>query len=295
MKINCIYLILLALVPFLNCGKGNNETNIKEKGKNKLTELPDSLSSLKSYSISSESKTVIKLPNELKEISGLASTPEGRLFVHNDESAIIYELNPTDGSIIKKFAAGRPALKDDFEDIEFAEGTFYLVNSKGDIIEFRESGNGEYSEYKKYNTLLSSSYDVEGLCYDIETNSLLLACKGFSGSQATNDKSVFSFSLKEKKLTKVPRFTIKSEQAGKRFAPSGIRRNPVTGTFYLISAAGNSIIEVSKNGELIDRQELSPNNHEQPEGITFMPDNSMLIANEGKSSSGYIVRYPYAK
>ncbi len=273
----------------------DNEAHKKEKGKTKLPALSDSLSSLKSYNISSDGKSINKLPNELKEISGLASTPEGRLFAHNDELAIIYEINPIDGSIIKKFAVGRPALKDDFEDIEHVEGIFYLVNSKGDIIEFRESGNEEYSEYKKHKTTLTSSYDVEGLCFDTETNSLLLACKGFSGEQGSDFKSIFSFSLNEKKLSDIPRFTVKSEQAGKRFAPSGIRRNPATGTFYIISATGNTIVELSKTGEFLGRQDLSPKIHEQPEGIAFMPDGSLLIANEGKSGKGYIVIYPAAK
>lgn len=288
--------IIIALVMVsINCGSREKAKNNKEDKNKSSSVISDSLSSFGKYDLAMKNPTILRLPNELKEISGIISTPDGRLFAHQDESSIIYELNKTDGNVVKRFAMGKPAVRGDFEDIAFVSGTFYLVNSKGDIYEFNESGDGGYSDFIKYETSLSSSYDVEGLCYDDETNSLLLACKGFSGEQGSNDKSVFSFSLVDKRLSDKPRFVISSNEVGKDFSPSGIRKNPVTDTFYLISSTGNSIIELSKDGKLIGKSKLNGKIHEQPEGITFLPDNSLLISNEGKSGKGYIVIYPYEK
>ena len=43
------------------------------------------------------------LPKSLKEISGLAVSQDGRLFGHDDERSVIYQLKPVNGKIIKKF------------------------------------------------------------------------------------------------------------------------------------------------------------------------------------------------
>jgi uncharacterized protein YjiK len=279
----------------INCGSREKVKNNKEDKNKNSSVISDSLSSFRKYDLAIKDPTILRLPNELKEISGITSTPDGRLFAHHDESGKIYEINKADGSIVKRFAMGKPAVRGDFEDIAYASGFFYLVDSKGDIFEFSESEDGKYSEFTKYETPLTSSYDVEGLCYDDETNSLLLACKGFSGEQSSLDKAVYSFSLKDKELSGKPRFMISNSQSGKSFNPSGISKNPVTGSFYIISATGNSITEISKDGTFLGKIELSGKIHEQPEGITFLPDNSLLISNEGKSGKGYIVIYPYEK
>ncbi len=286
-----VVIISLVLVT-LSCGSKEKDKNKSEDKKSTSINLDDSLTSLSRYDLAATDPKLIPLSNELKEISGIVSTPDGRLFAHNDESSMVYEISSADGSIVKRFAAGKPALKDDFEDIEYVAGTFYMVNSKGDIIEFKEAGDQEYSDIIKRKTPLTGSYDVEGLCYDEATNSLLLACKGFSGEKGSDDKAVFPFSLADKKLSDKPRFVISSGEVGKDFNPSGIRKNPLTGTFYLISSTGNSIIEISKDGKLLGKKKLHGKIHEQPEGITFLPDNSLLISNEGKSGKGYIVIYP---
>ena len=73
------------------------------------------------------------------------------------------------------------------------------------------------------------------------------------------------------------------------FNPSGIERNTSTGTFFIIAANGNAILEISEHGELIDITTLPPIIHEQPEGITFAPDKRLIISNEGDFKKGSIV------
>ena len=62
-----------------------------------------------------------------------------------------------------------------------AGNKFYLVTSKGNIFEFDEGNDNKMVNFKLYKTKLSSEYNVEGLCYDNEINSLLLACKDYPG------------------------------------------------------------------------------------------------------------------
>ena len=59
---------------------------------------------LGAYSLDAETAARVKLPKRLAEISGLALTDDGRLLAHDDEMAVVYELDQKDGSIVKWFA-----------------------------------------------------------------------------------------------------------------------------------------------------------------------------------------------
>jgi len=76
------------------------------------------------------------------------------------------------------------------------------------------------------------------------------------------------------------------------FAPSGIETNPSTGTFFIIAARGNAIIEISSEGEIIGKALLKREIHNQPEGITLTPDLSLIIADEGGSKRATLTKYP---
>ena len=150
---------------------------------------------IKSLSFNPENRQSVKLPNILQELSGLAMTKDGRLFGHNDEKADVYQINPDNGKIVKSFSLGKKTLKKDFEGIAIVDDLFYLVTSDGDLYKFKEGEDKSEVSYKKYETRLSSKNDVEGLCYDPDTETLLLACKGYPGKSYDGKRAVYSFSL----------------------------------------------------------------------------------------------------
>jgi len=153
----------------------------------------------------------LKVETSLREISGLALSKNGRLFAHNDERAVIYEINPSTGESIKYFYLGILIKRGDFEDIEIVGDDFYLVTSEGLIYKFKEGKNEEKVEYIVLKTGLNKKNNVEGLCYDPTNNSLLLALKGnpINGINKKDYKVVMSFSLDTKKLIPQPRFLLK--------------------------------------------------------------------------------------
>jgi len=294
--IKLIKVIFLSMI-LISCGTKENsgkKNSVKENSKNNdVVKTDNDTSALSHYKLDSTVPQILKLPPSLKEISGITFTPDGRLFGMQDESSVVYQIDISSGEIIKKFAVGSSVMKGDFEDIEFVNGNFYLIKSNGDLYEFKEAGDNEYSDYVLHETELKQSFDVEGLCYDGKTNSLLLACKGNSGTGNADEKAIYSFSLDTKKLEPKPRFTIPLSGFKKEFNPSGIKKHPVKNTFFVIAANGNELIELSEDGIIIDRESLNPKIHEQPEGIAFSKNNELLISNEGKSGKGYIVIYPY--
>ena len=53
------------------------------------------------------------LPGRLDEVSGLAFTPDGRLFAHDDERAWVHEIDPATGEVGKRFMLGERTAHDD--------------------------------------------------------------------------------------------------------------------------------------------------------------------------------------
>lgn len=236
------------------------------------------------------------LSYELNEISGLAFS-SGNLYAHNDEKGIIFILNPEDGRIIKKFQIGARPVKKDFEGIAIAGKYLFLVTSSGDLYKFTEPDTGNAS-YEIIKTPLNSSYDVEGLCYDEATNSLLLACKDDPKKDKRNARAVFSFDLSSNKLINKPRFIISPDEIKEKsgitnFSPSGIEKHS-DGNFYVLSSNQKAIAVLSPEGKLIEAAKL-PGKHMQPEGITFLSNNDMIISDEGGKDDAELTIYRYIR
>ncbi|MGB5895994.1 MAG: SdiA-regulated domain-containing protein, partial [Ignavibacteriaceae bacterium] len=129
---------------------------------------------LQRYDFSGDYSNTITLPKELNEISGLAISGDDRLFAHNDEVGTVYELDISTWEILNEFYLGKKKIKKDFEGIAVVKDSLYMVTSSGEIYKFSYSDDEKNVDYKKFNTILSAKNNVEGLCYDEATNSLLL-------------------------------------------------------------------------------------------------------------------------
>jgi hypothetical protein len=147
----------------------------------------------------------------------------------------------------------------------------------------------------------SSKFEIEGLCYDPGSESLLIACKNYSGKTYKGMRAVYSFSLKTAKVNKIPRFLIslkelKNKFGIKKFFPSAIALEPKTGNFFVLSSKGNpAIVELDSSGTLVSGKLLDKKMHPQPEGLAFTKNGDMLISNESVNSSATIIIYKYEK
>jgi uncharacterized protein YjiK len=283
-------LVLLLCIPLLLC--------LGQKKKKSASETKAELTALAHYDLSIKHPKQFILPKRLSEASGLTFTEDGRLFSHGDEDGVICQVDYAKGKIVKQFSLGAFGTKGDFEDIAIKGKTFYLVVSNGVVYEFAEGNDGGRVEYKTYKTFLSTKNDVEGLAYDPATDCLLLVCKEFPGKSYNGFRAIYSFSLKTKALSATPRFliplkTVTENTAKGEFKPSGIALHPKSGTYFIIAAHGESIIELSQDGALLSQQRINKKANPHPEGIAFAPDLSLLLCNDGNSGSGTITITPY--
>jgi uncharacterized protein YjiK len=250
-------------------------------------------STLLNYDFSNKNSRTISLPKELIEISGLAVTEDDRLFSHNDEIGTVYEVDISTGIIINEFYLGKKKLKKDFEGIAAVNDSLFLVTSSGVLYKFKYPDDEQYVEYKKIKTFLSAKYNVEGLCYDKATNSLLLASKEYAGKNLIEYKAIYAFDLTTYILNKEPRFLINLDSLKNKFninnfSPTGIEVHPNSGNIFILSSHEKVIVEISSNGELLNAVKLKSKNHRQPEGIAFLSDLSLLISDEGKEEKAKV-------
>jgi len=256
-----------------------------------------SVSWLHRYDLGEDHPVTMKLSRGLSEISGLAMTPDGRLLGHDDEMPVVYEIDHRSGAIVRRFTVGSGSMHEDLEGIAVKGDTVFLVNSSGDLFEFQEAADRERTGFRLHKTFLSRRYDVEGLEYDPVDDCLLLVCKGYPGKHHDGFKAVYRFPLSTRTLEEFPRFLIPLDEVKKKarkgnFNPSGIALHPSAGTFFVISADGELAIEIDRGGHILDQQEISHKANPHPEGITFLEDRTMLIANDGQGGMGTITVYP---
>lgn len=263
------------------------------------------------YTLDNPSKT-FELPKELKEISGLGLSQNGKhLVAIQDEEGLIFLIDRLKGKVITNFDFWKDG---DYEGVEAVGSDIYALKSTGTLYQISEPGS-ENQKVEKYNTVLSSDNDVEGLCYDKAGNRLLLACKSKAGLEEKYPlkKGIYGFDLKEKKLIEEPAYLISLEaiqeylnakpeirkleklvdffqpnSEGFTFSPSGIAIHPLTGNIYITSSVGKILLVMAPTGKILHLEKLKKKIHAQPEGICFGDDGTLYISNEGKGDKGNI-------
>lgn len=245
-------------------------------------------------SFEAEADGQFHLPDRLQEISGLAVTPDGRMFGHDDEIAMIYEINPNTGGVLKWFALGEPPQTGDFEGLTITpEGDFWLTDSEGRVFFFREGADEERAAFERFTTGVGETCEVEGIAYQPADQSLILACKRVRGGGRNAPTQLHSWSTTTHALSDWGPISADIAQAAgvRTFAPSGLELDPVSGRLIVISAAdGGAIAELRSDGELISASRLS-RGHRQAEGVAILPDGSLIIADEGGNDQAVITRY----
>jgi uncharacterized protein YjiK len=254
----------------------------------------------------------VELARDLDEISGLAFSPDGRLFAHGDERGIIWQLDPRTGRILKRFAlALGPAMQPfmgkrpkpdvvtgDFEDIQIVGERFFLLSSNGVLVEFREGRDRERVPYRAFDTGLSRSCELEGLTYDGSTHSLLLLCKHAYPRAWRRQIVVLGWSIDTGRLDPEPRLRVPESRVARvtgvgEFHGSAMAVAPESDALVLVAGPQRRIIEITPTGEVVAGRVLKSKLHRQPEGLAFARDRTMLISDEAAGGRATLTAYAY--
>ena len=255
------------------------------------TQVPQTLT--ERYDLENRTSRV-KLPRRLDEASGLAVTTDGRVFMHGDERAVVYQVDPAEGTVLKEFSLGVPVLSGDFEGIAIAGDRFFLINSQGLLLEFHEGAEDESVSFRGVDTGLSNRCEVEGLAFEPATQALVAACK--TVPRRDEDFIVLyriglaDLSVEAEPL-RVPLGDLETVGLPSRFAPSGVEVDPEVGTLILISARQEAILEITGAGQVVSAFHLGSRRHPQAEGISFLPDRTLLLADERQNGRARLTAY----
>ena len=237
------------------------------------------------------------MPPELSEISGLALTPDGRLFAHNDEAPRITQLDYRRGTIIKQFTVGKQGLRADFEAITWANDRFYMLASDGTLYEFREGADGERVDYTAHDTRLGKECEFEGVTFDSTANALILVCKNVGPKNLRGSLVLYRYSLADsgdKKLSEitVPLTDAIAENGWKQLRPTDITIDPLTGNYVMVAAQEKAILSVTPTGTIVFARPLG-GRHPQSEGIAITRDSILIISDESIAQAGSITLYKW--
>ncbi len=234
-----------------------------------------------------------RLPEQLREISGLAVSPDGRLFAHDDERAVIYEIDAARGAVLKSFALGSPTLTGDFEGLAITpDGAFWMTTSDGELYRFIEGADGGHVNPERFDIGLRETCEIEGLARLPSEESLILACKRNHARAMRDTVSLYrwSFGGAAEPWRALPEQELAAAAGVEDFRPSSLEFDSGSGRMLLLSARDSALIEFSADGEILAAHRLR--GHRQPEGIAVLPDGALMISDEGGRDQAMLSRYP---
>lgn len=257
----------------------------------------------------------MKFSSAITELSGVHYLGRGRMLGVEDETGHLYLLDLDKEEIKRKIDFGK---KGDYEDVELVGSDVWVLKSNGTL--YRIVNWEEKDRYLEvYKTPLKQKNDTEGLAYDPETHSLLIACKGQAALPGTEAlmgrRAVYRFDLRNYELIEKPFLLLNLDRVMDRkdldayerlsyalaskmdpagavvFQPSALAVHPFSKNIYLISNVGRLLLVLNRSGEILHMEHLSKKFFYQPEGLCFHRDGDMYIASEGDGGKPAVVKY----
>jgi uncharacterized protein YjiK len=234
------------------------------------------------------------MPPELREISGLVLTPDGRILTHDDEVSKIYAIDPRKGILLKQFTLGS-GIRGDFESIAMAGNDIYLLESDGVLYQFQEGEDGAGVPYSVIDLHLKKQCEFESMVYQADSNWLVMPCKNAKDKSLEHNLVIYRWKLDGPQSNRLSMITIPFAQLigsnkWKSLHPSDITIDPASGNFVMITSHEKALIEMTTAGDLV-RSEPLPEGHDQPEGIAITKDSILMLSDEATRNPAAITLY----
>ena len=225
------------------------------------------------------------LPSVLEEVSGLSYYSPNVLATINDEQGVVFLYDLEMKKITRKIRFDKNG---DYEGVERVGDALYVVKSNGNLYKFDVGIKGKVEEIS---SPFGSKNNIEGLGYNKDTNSLLLA---FKGNAETNKnkikgKAVYTYDITLSKFSEKPLLVLQDKDLERilgannsKFRPSGIAVHPLSGEIYMLASVGSALVVFNPDGSPNNLSILKRSLFPQPEGITFSPEGDLYISNENE-------------
>jgi uncharacterized protein YjiK len=235
---------------------------------------------------------IIKLPEELNEISGLSYYAKDKsLFAESDEQGYIYKI-PLDQP--KRLKRWKVAERHDYEDIVLLDSTFYLLASNGNILTVRFAGRDSFATVK-YKFPVMNNNEFESLYYEPQLRKLVMICKECDEETKSNN-TVYSFDPLQHIFGKLyvmdgKKAVDASATGAAKFKPSAAAIHPITGQLFILSSVNKVIVVADRSWHIKEVYPLNSKHFYHPEGIAFDPSGGLYISNEAEEPDPATILY----
>ncbi|HMJ48778.1 MAG TPA: SdiA-regulated domain-containing protein [Ferruginibacter sp.] len=226
---------------------------------------------------------VIKLPEELDEISGIAYYPKDTsVFAIVDEDGLLFKIPIKNPAAFRKWEFGK---KKDYEDVVLIDSTFYVLVSNGNIETIRFIGDKLHTDKTDFSDETKQTTEFEAMYLDKDSGNLIILCKACDADPKTSFSS-YSYNLRDTSKLYSPYIVFNMSQLAqesnmdKRLKASAAAINPVTNDLYIISSVLKLLVITDSKGAFKNVIKLDPVIYKQPEGIAFTPEGDLIISNE---------------
>jgi uncharacterized protein YjiK len=231
--------------------------------------------------------SVIKLPDYLNEISGVAYYPKDKsVFAISDDKGWLYKIFLSGDKAIQQWKFTKKA---DFEDIVVVDSTFYVLQSNGYIFSLRFFSPDSIT-VTEYKLPLPGKNEFEILYRDKEQNRLIMLCKNCEADDKNSlsswafDLSTLTFSSTPAYIIDVRRIEELMQEKKVKFKPSAAAIHPLTGQLFIISSVNKVMVIAGKTGIPEKVYAINSGLYKQPEGLTFTPEGHLIISNESANA-----------
>ena len=233
------------------------------------------------YNLSSPK--VVKLPEILDEISGIAYYPrDTSVFAIIDEDGLLFKIP------IKSPAATRQwkfDKKRDFEEIVLVDSTFYVLVSNGDVERIKFVGEKIETQKSDFSNEAKEVNEFESMYFSDDSTGLVILCKSCE-TDPKKSFSSFKYNFRDSSKSYAPHMSFDMSaiestlNVDKHLKASAAAVHPITKDIYIISSVQKLLVVTSSQGEVKELIQLDPGIYKQPEGLTFTPEGDLIISNE---------------
>lgn len=239
---------------------------------------------------------IIRLPKEVNQISGMAYyEAEKAVFAIDDDHGNLYKISLKQKPEIEHWEFGKAK---DYEEVVLVNNTFYVLNSKGQIVYFPFSF--PIQKVEKTGLGLGGKNEFEILYKDPSSDRLMMICKECEADKK-NEVSVYAFNLATNSFENKPAAVLNVKEIETRlgrkigkFKASSANVHPLTGDVYIISAINHLLVVAGRDMSIKAVFELDDKLFKQPEGLCFNAKGDLFISNEAAGAGkATILIYTY--
>jgi len=258
---------------------------------------------------------VYKMPEVLREISGLGITKTGEVGCIQDEQGVIFIYDTDQCEINRRIGYGKNA---DYEGVTFVKDDAFVLRTNGNIYRVLAFDGGQPVR-QKHKSLLNRKNNTKGIAYESGKNRVLAICKdGYTTGDGNfiEQLAIFPYDIDSNTVADSVAYSLDIDKV-KKYAelaepetyrevfpmfyranlttfpiyPSALAVHPKTGDIYIASGASGLLFILNSDGALVHIERLREDSYLQIEGLTFRPNGALLMASEGKEKPGELYEF----